>query len=168
MTESLRIVSRRAFVLGAAGVGAALALSGCGSGSVGGTGIAWDVQRDDALPQLCQKAADGSVTTATQDGWAVCDGYIQLQLGGGSNPGIKIKSATGEKDLGIVAVTLDPGDGVSTRDLVWAEFRLVPPTGIDVASVTKLQVDYGDGNAVQLDDLLPSDGTAGPNGRPVA
>ena len=167
MAKPFEVISRRAFVLGVTSIGITFGLSCCASGAVGDAGVTWDVQRDDGMPQLRQKAADGSVVAALQDGWAACDGYIQLQLGSGSIPGIKIRSATG-KNSDTVAVALDPGDGVSTRDLIWGEWRMTAPVGIDVASVRSVTIDYGDGNAVELDELLPGDDSADPNGRPVA
>lgn len=155
-------ISRRAFVLGALGVGAVAALTAC---TVPGSAVAWTFEQDDGLPILCMRVAGGAIVAATADGWVACDGYIQLQLGGGSIPSVSIKAATSD-DAGTLNVVLDPGDGISTRDLVWSEFRLVPPTGVDVAKISKVVVDYG-GAAVELEELLPNDGSAAGEGRPV-
>ena len=164
-------VSRREFLAGCAAAAAILA-TGCSAGGATKNDIAakWSFERDDDLNILCMEVAGGSVVAATGDGWAPCDGFIQLQLGGGSIPGTQIKGVTSEKDGARLTVTLE-SEGVSTRDLVWSEWRLTPPAGIDVTSVSELSVDYGDGKAVTLDRLLTWDDTdaadADPNGRPV-
>ena len=115
------------------------------------------------------QVSGGAVVAATGDGWAPNGDFVQLHLGGGSIPGTQVKSVTSETDGTRLTVVLESG-GVSTLDLVWTEWRLTPPTGVDVASVGSLSLDYGDGNAVELDRLLVPDGddASDPNGRPVA
>lgn len=164
-------VTRREFLVGCAGV-ATLVVTGCSAGSGTKNDIAakWDFERDDDLGILGMEVAGGNVVAATGDGWAACDGFIQLQLGGGSIPGTQIKSVTSERDGSRLTVALE-SEGVSTRDLVWSEWRLTPPAGVDVSSVGELSVDYGDGKPVTLDKLLTWDDAdavgADPNGRPV-
>ena len=115
------------------------------------------------------EVSGGSVVAATGDGWAPNGDFVQLHLGGGSIPGTQVKSVTSETDGTRLTVVLESG-GVSTLDLVWTEWRLTPPAGVDVASVGSLSLDYGDGNAVELDQLLVADGdeASDSNGRPVA
>ena len=64
MAKPFEVISRRAFVLGVTSIGITFGLSCCASGAVGDAGVTWDVQRDDGMPQLRQKAADGSVVAA--------------------------------------------------------------------------------------------------------
>lgn len=73
---------------------------------------------------------------------------------------------TSETDGTRLTVVLESG-GVSTLDLVWTEWRLTPPAGVDVASVSSLFLDYGDGNAVELDRLLVADGDEVPDSMAV-
>lgn len=129
----------------------------------------WGFERDDDLPLLCMEVSGGAVVAATGDGWAPNGDFVQLHLGGGSIPGTQVKSVTSETAGTRLTVVLESG-GVSTLDLVWTEWRLTPPAGVDVASVSSLFLDYGDGNAVELDQLLVADGDEAPdsNGRPVA
>ena len=155
MSHAGRSVSRRAFVLGVMGVaaGAVAGASGCAGAAAD---PAWSVEKDDDLPILCMEVAGGAVVASPADGWAKMDGFVQLQLGGGSIPGASIKSATTEDSGSAVRVTLD-STGVFTQDLVWTEWRLTPPAGVDLAGVGEVRVDYGDGNPVTLEELLPND-----------
>lgn len=150
---------------------AAAALAGCsaGSGAKAEPAAKWGFERDDDLPLLCMEVSGGAVVAATGDGWAPNGDFVQLHLGGGSIPGTQVKSVTSETDGTRLTVVLESGD-VSTLDLVWTEWRLTPPAGVDVASVSSLFLDYGDGNAIELDQLLVADGDEAPdsNGRPVA
>ncbi len=169
MAVDKKCVSRREFLAGA--VVAAAVLAGCSAN--GGTknepAVKWGFEQDDDLPLLCMEVSGGSVVAATGDGWAPNGDFVQLHLGGGSIPGTQVKSVTSETDGTHLTVVLESG-GVSTLDLVWTEWRLTPPAGVDVASVDSLSLDYGDGNAIELDRLLVSDGddAPDPNGRPVA
>lgn len=169
MAVDKKCVSRREFLAGA--VVAAAVLAGCSAN--GGTknepAVKWGFEQDDDLPLLCMEVSGGSVVAATGDGWAPNGDFVQLHLGRGSIPGTQVKSVTSETDGTHLTVVLESG-GVSTLDLVWTEWRLTPPAGVDVASVDSLSLDYGDGNAIELDRLLVSDGddAPDPNGRPVA
>ena len=133
----------------------------------GGPAAKWGFERDDDLPLLCMQVSGGAVVAATGDGWAPNGDFVQLPPGRRlHSPGRRSKSVTSETD----GTRLTVVGGVSTLDLVWTEWRLTPPAGVDVASVGSLSLDYGDGNAVELDRLLVPDGddTSDPNGRPVA
>lgn len=164
-----KCVSRREFLAGA--VVAAAVLAGCSAndGTKNEPAVKWDFERDDDLPLLCMEVSGGSVVAAMGDGWAPNGDFVQLHLGGGSIPGTQVKSVTSETDGARLTVVLESG-GVSTLDLVWTEWRLTPPVGVDVASVGSLCLDYGDGNAIELDRLLVPDGddVPDPNGHPVA
>lgn len=162
-------VSRREFLAAAAVAAAALAGCSAAGGAKNDIGAKWGFEQDDDLPILCMEVSGGAVVAATGDGWAPNGDFVQLHLGGGSIPGTQVKSVTSETDGARLTVVLESG-GVSTRDLVWTEWRLTPPAGVDAASVTSLSLDYGDGNAVELDRLLVPDGDEAPdpNGRPVA
>ena len=169
MAADKKCVSRRDFLAGAAMAASALAGCSAGSGAKAEPAAKWGFERDDDLPLLCIEVSGGAVVAATGDGWAPNGDFVQLHLGGGSIPGTQVKSVTSETDGTRLTVVLESG-GVSTLDLVWTEWRLTPPTGVDVASVGSLSLDYGDGNAVELDQLLVADGDEAPdsNGRPVA
>lgn len=169
MAVDKKCVSRREFLAGA--VVAAAVLAGCSAndGTKNEPAVKWGFEQDDDLPLLCMEVSGGSVVAATGDGWAPNGDFVQLHLGGGSIPGTQVKSVTSETDGTHLTVVLESG-GVSTLDLVWTEWRLTPPAGVDVASVDSLSLDYGDGNAIELDRLLVSDGddAPDPNGHPVA
>lgn len=168
MAAAKKCVSRREFL---AVVAATAALAGCSAAddTKNDIGVEWDFEQDDSLSLLCMEVSGGAVVAATGDGWASNGNFVQLHLGGGSIPGTQVKSVTSEKDGARLTVVLESA-GISTRDLVWTEWRLTPPTGVDAASVTSLFLDYGDGKAVELDQLLVADGEEAPdpNGRPVA
>lgn len=169
MAVDKKCVSRREFLAGA--VVAATVLAGCSAndGTKNEPAVKWDFEQDDDLPLLCMEVSGGSVVAATGDGWAPNGDFVQLHLGGGSIPGTQVKIVTSETDGTHLTVVLESG-GVSTLDLVWTEWRLTPPAGVGVASVDSLSLDYGDGNAIELDRLLVSDGddAPDPNGHPVA
>lgn len=169
MALDKKCVSRREFLAGAAAAAAVLAGCSANDGTKNEPAAKWGFEQDDDLPILCMEVSGGAVVAATGDGWAPNGDFIQLHLGGGSIPGTQVKSVTSEKDGSHLTVVLESA-GVSTRDLVWTEWRLTPPAGVDVAAVTSLFLDYGDGNAVELDQLLVPDGDEAPdsNGRPVA
>ena len=169
MAVDKKCVSRREFLAGA--VVAATVLAGCSAndGTKNEPAVKWDFEQDDDLPLLCMEVSGGSVVAATGDGWAPNGDFVQLHLGGGSIPGTQVKSVTSETDGTRLTVVLE-SVGVTTLDLTWTEWRLTPPAGVDVASVGSLSLDYGDGNAIELDRLLVPDGddAPDPNGRPVA
>lgn len=169
MAADKKCVSRRVFLAGA--VVAAAVLAGCSAndGTKNEPAAKWGFEQDDDLPLLCMEVSGGSVVAATGDGWAPSGDFVQLHLGGGSIPGTQVKSVTSEADGARLTVVLE-SVGVTTLDLTWTEWRLTPPAGVDVASVGSLSLDYGDGNAIELDRLLVPDGddAPDPNGRPVA
>ena len=123
---------------------AASALAGCsaGSGAKAEPAAKWGFERDDDLPLLCMEVSGGSVVAATGDGWAPNGDFVQLHLGGGSIPGTQVKSVTSETDGTRLTVVLESG-GVSTLDLVWTEWRLTPPAGVDVALIMEYLLDDG-------------------------
>lgn len=106
----------------------------------------WTATQDDDLNVLSMQVAGGAVVAMPGDGWAARDGFIQLQLSGGSIPGQTIDSVTqdGEK----LAVTLKSGDEPTSLDLVLTEFRL---EGGDVASVKAVSVTYANGETADLE-----------------
>lgn len=107
----------------------------------------WTSTQDDSLDVLSMQVAGGNVVAMTGDGWAGRDGYVQLQLSGGSIPGQTIESVTQEG--GDLTVTLkSEGDEVSL-DLLLTEYRL---EGGDPSSVERVLVDYGTGEAVEVQE----------------
>lgn len=144
-------LTRRTFIASAAAVvaaGAGLGLAACKTPSAAEGTAAWTATPDDSLECLTVQVSGGNVVAMPGDGWAPRDGFIQLQLGGGSIPGEEIESAV--SDGGVLAVKLKSDDGPSTLDLVLTEFRLVPPEGISVEKIESVTVDYGDGEPQEL------------------
>ena len=144
-------LTRRTFIASAAavvGAGAGLGLAACQTPSTAEGPATWTATPDDSLECLAVQVSGGNVVAMPDDGWAPRDGFIQLQLSGGSIPGEEIESAV--SDGGVLAVKLKSGDGPSTLDLVLTEFRLVPPEGISVEKIESVTVDYGDGEPQEL------------------
>lgn len=144
-------LTRRTFIASAAavvGAGAGLGLAACQTPSATEGTAAWTATPDDSLECLTVQVSGGNVVAMPGDGWAPRDGFIQLQLSGGSIPGEEIESAV--SDGGVLAIKLKSGDGPSTLDLVLTEFRLVPPEGISVEKIESVTVDYGDGEPQEL------------------
>lgn len=144
-------LTRRTFIASAAAVvaaGAGLGLAACQTPSATEGTAAWTATPDDSLECLTVQVSGGNIVAMPGDGWAPRDGFIQLQLSGGSIPGEEIESAV--SDGGALAVKLKSGDGPSTLDLVLTEFRLEPPEGISVEKIESVTVDYGDGEPQEL------------------
>lgn len=143
-------LTRRAFLASTAAVvaGAGLGLAACKTPSATEGTAAWTATPDDSLECLTVQVSGGNVVAMPGDGWAPRDGFIQLQLSGGSIPGEEIESAV--SDGGVLAIKLKSGDGPSTLDLVLTEFRLVPPEGTSVDEIDSVTVDYGDSKPQEL------------------
>ncbi len=106
---------------------------------------AWNATQDDSLNVLSMQVSGGNVVAMTGDGWAARDGYVQLQLSGGSIPGQTIESVI--QDGSDLTVTLkSEGDGAASLDLLLTEYRL---EGGDVSSVERVLIDYGTGEVVE-------------------
>ena len=144
-------LTRRAFIAGATAViaaGTGLGLAACQASSAANGSATWTAAADDSLECLTVQVSGGNIVAMPGDGWAPRDGFIQLQLSGGSIPGEEIESAVSYG--GVLAVKLKSGDGPSTLDLVLTEFRLEPPEGTSVDEVESVTVDYGDGEPQEL------------------
>lgn len=147
-------MTRRLFIgtaASAASLLCATGLAGCNGSSSDGASSnteapAWTSTQDDTLDVLCMQVSGGAVVAMPGDGWAPRDGFVQLQLSGGSIPGQEIESVTcdGKK----LTVKLKAGDGASTLDLMLTEYRL---EGGDAASIEGVTVDYGNGEKSELD-----------------
>lgn len=141
-------MTRRQFVAGVGGLAALLALAGCDKGQESGDAPLWSATQDDSLPVLTFEASPGNDVALPGEGWATRDGYIQLQLAGGSIPGQKIERVA-EKD-GELTVTLETGDGPSTMDLLLTEWRLEVREG-SVNAIERVTVDHGGGDVRELE-----------------
>ena len=86
-------MTRRAFVTTACTAVAATAL-GCSASD--DTKAAWTWTQDDDLPVLCMQVSGGAIVAMPGSGWKPQDGWIQVQLSGGSIPGKEIESITQE------------------------------------------------------------------------
>lgn len=105
----------------------------------------WSSTQDDSLDVLTMQVAGGNVVAMTGDGWAARDGYIQLQLSGGFIPGQTIESVSQDGDD--LTVTLKSEGDEASLDLMLTEYRL---EGGDVSSVERVLVDYGTGEATEI------------------
>lgn len=125
---------------------AALGTAGCdAAGSGAAQTETWTAEQDDSLEVLTMEVSGGAVVAMTGNGWAQRDGFIQLQLSGGSIPGQAIESVT--REGGALTVKLEETDEPTTLDLVLTEFRL---TGGNVEAVESVTVDYGHGSVQEV------------------
>lgn len=141
-------MTRRQFVAGAGSLAALLALAGCSKGQASGGTPLWSATQDDSLPVLTFEATPGNDVALPGEGWATRDGYIQLQLAGGSIPGQKIERVAEKDDE--LTVTLETGDGPSTMDLLLTEWRLEVREG-SVNAIERVTVDHGGGDVRELE-----------------
>lgn len=140
-------MTRRTFVTAVAGLVAAPALTACQQqASVAG----WVAAQDDSLAVLTWKVAGGGTVAMPGEGWAARDGFIQLQLAGGSIPGEKVAQVQQSGDT--LTVTLESKDGPETMDLLLTEWRLTPSEG-GVDGVSRVMVDHGGGDVRELDKV---------------
>ena len=77
-------MTRRAFVTTACTAVAATALGCSASDDAKAT---WTWTQDDDLPVLCMQVSGGAIVAMPGSGWKPQDGWIQVQLSGGSIPG---------------------------------------------------------------------------------
>ena len=130
---------------GVAWAASAVCAGGCGrSGEV--PAESWTATQDDSLAVLTAQVSGGAVVAMPGEAWAPRDGFIQLQLAGGSVPGAQIESVA--RDGSTLTVRLKSQDGPQTMDLVLTEFRL---EGGDVSAVETVKVDHGNGDVRELE-----------------
>lgn len=90
-------------------------------------GAAWEFEADDALPIMTVKVTGGNTVAAPGDYWYSRDGFVQLQLSGGSIPGEEIERVTYDAALKTLTVKLkNQGDVPTTMDIALTEWRLEP------------------------------------------
>lgn len=138
-------MSRRSFIVSAAAALGALGLAGCSGTSGSSAAETWTATQDDSLAVLTMQVAGGNVVAMTGDGWAPRDGYVQLQLSGGTIPGQTIKSVT--RDGKKLTVVLESSGGAASLNLMLTEYRL---EGGDASAVGGVSVDYGTGTVEDL------------------
>ena len=87
--------------------------------------------QDDSLDPLTMEVAGGNVVAMVGDGWAQRDGWIQLQLAGGSVPGQSVEKV--EQVGSTLYVTIGKGSEGSetTLDLFITEWRVEGSFGGD-------------------------------------
>ena len=121
-------------------------------------GAAWEFEADDSLPIMTMKVSGGSTVAAPGDYWYPCDGFVQLQLSGGSIPGEEIERVTFDASLKTLSVELkDQGDAPATMDIALTEWRLEPPSGVKVSEVEHVKITYQDGST---NEIAKADGLA--------
>ena len=108
----------------------------------------WSATQDDSLPVLTFEASPENDVALPGDGWAMRDGFIQLQLAGASIPGQKIERVTEEG--GTLTVALEETDGPTTMDLALTEWRLEVREG-SVDAIERVVVDHGGGDVRELE-----------------
>ena len=138
-------MSRRSFIVSAAAALGALGLAGCSGASGSSAAETWTATQDDSLAVLTMQVAGGNVVAMTGDGWAPRDGYVQLQLSGGTIPGQTIKSVT--RDGKKLTVVLESSGDAASLNLMLTEYRL---EGGDASAVEGVSVDYGTGTVEGL------------------
>ena len=151
-------MTRRTFVAAACG---AVAAAACGSVTAtmfgcsrqDASAAAWTWEEDADLPVLCMEVSGGAVVAMPGNGWKPQDGWIQLQLSGGSIPGKEIEAIAQEGSTLVVRLK-KPDSDMETMDLCLTEYRVA---GGDVSSVESVVVeDKGE----RLDAQLGVDGEA--------
>lgn len=106
-------MTRRAFVTTACTAVAATALGCSASDDAKAT---WTWTQDDDLPVLCMQVSGGAIVAMPGSGWKPQDGWIQVQLSGGSIPGKEIKSIIQEGSTLVVQLK-KPASDIETMDL---------------------------------------------------
>lgn len=142
-------MTRRQFLAATAGAAALPALAACQDS--GTDRVSWSATQDDSLGVLTWEVSGGGVVAMPGEGWAKRDGYIQLQLAGGSIPGAKVERVTqsGSK----LTVKLESSDGPASMDLLLTEWCLEPSTG-GVEGIESVTVDHGGGDVRELEEAL--------------
>ena len=117
-------------------------------------GAAWEFEADDSLPAMTVRSTGGNtgMLAVPGDYWYPRDGFVQLQLSGGSIPGEEIERVTFDASLKTLTVELkDQGDAPTTMDIALTEWRLEPPSGVEVSDVEHVKVIYQDGSTNEID-----------------
>lgn len=138
-------LTRRSFIAGVACTASVVCVTGCGRLDED-QAESWTATQDDSLTVLTAQVSGGAVVAMPGEAWAPRDGFIQLQLAGGSIPGAQIESVA--RDGSTLTVRLKSQDGPQTMDLVLTEFRL---EGGDVSAVETVKVDHGNGDVRELE-----------------
>lgn len=141
-------IDRREFLIAA--TLAPLALAGCSnSGSEEVTDVyEWVAEQDDSLNCLTIEVSGGAIVAMPGDGWAMRDGYVQLQLSGGSIPGQEIQEVYNEGST--LTVKLKETDEPSTLNLILSEYRLTPKNRGVIPEIENVKVDYGHGDVQEI------------------
>ena len=126
-------MTRRAFVTTACTAVAATALGCSASDDAKAT---WTWTQDDDLPVLCMQVSGGAIVAMSGSGWKPQDGWIQVQLSGGSIPGKEIESITQEGSTLVVQLK-KPASDIETMDLRLTEYRV--ESG-DVSSIESVDI----------------------------
>ena len=107
----------------------------------------WTWTQDDDLPVLCMQVSGGAIVAMPGCGWKPQDGWIQVQLSGGSIPGKEIKSIIQEGSTLVVQLK-KPASDIETMDLRLTEYRV---EGGDVSSIESVDIiDKGERHEAQL------------------
>lgn len=93
------------------------------------------------------QVSGGAIVAMPGSGWKPQDGWIQVQLSGGSIPGKEIESITQEGSTLVVKLK-KPTSEIETMDLRLTEYRV---EGGDVSSIESVDIiDKGERHEAQL------------------
>lgn len=93
------------------------------------------------------QVSGGAIVAMPGSGWKPQDGWIQLQLSGGSIPGKEIESIIQEGSTLVVQLK-KPASDIETMDLRLTEYRV---EGDDVSSIESVDIiDKGERHEAQL------------------
>lgn len=119
-------------------IGAALAGCAGGSGDAADASVSFEVYAGEQIDaEGIALLGEGPMPA---EGWAVADGTLQVQLIGGSVPGITVADVQVSAD-GEATVTLEATDGPSTMDIAFFEVM----ASIGEREVSSVMLDRGDG-----------------------
>lgn len=140
--------NRRQFIGLAVCIASNVALTGCKKEEA----PEWIATKDDSLKNLTFEVTKGNSISLPGTGWKRCDGYIHLQLSGGSIPERKITKVKQKK--GTLTVYVDSGNSdVQSMDLMLTQYKI---TGGDVDQIVDIVLDENGNKS----DVFNADSTA--------
>lgn len=95
----------------------------------------WSFEKDDSLPVLCMEVSGGNIVAMIGPGWKAQDGWLQVQLSGGSIPGREIEGI--EQDGGTLRVKVADKGQAETMDISLSEWHV---QGGDIATVERVVI----------------------------
>lgn len=128
-----KLLSRRTFLMLTCALIATLMI-GCKTAEESNSDWMW--VQDEELDVLSMQVAGGAVVAMPGNGWKPQDGWIQVQLSGGSVPGKEIEKIWQEGRTLVVKLK-NPNSIAETMDIRLTEFRV---SGGDVSSIESVEI----------------------------